>query len=328
MFPFFRAILLLVVTPLLAEAADTARETKALNQAVPWQGYEKLIVRGRNGGIEVSKGTNPAVSLTGEMYATAESRSQAAERLARLELRTGPDPDDAKALRIELIVPEDLKSTGCGMKLLLKLPVECSADIETSNGSITAAHVKGAVLLSTSNGGIQINDVHEADLSLNTSNGAISVTNADGKLDADTSNGKIEISSFKGPCDLSTSNGPIEANTSEGDLVAKSSNGKIDVTAVPGHKGKIDLKTNNNSINIAVSPSFAAAFDLKTKNGRLKIDMPEGKVQYKNQQKPLGYEKDDKELKKLPDTLAGTLNGGGGKITAQTSNGSITIRAR
>ena len=137
----------------------------------------------------------------------------------------------------------------------------------------------------------------------------------EGDLVADTSNGRIIVDTIDGDCRLDTSNGDIEARRkSAGAFGATSSNGRITVEAAPGLDGQIVLKTSNGKIVAELPADISGLLDLHTSNGRIITNLD-------------GVTLTDPHWSKH--SIEAKMNGGGaGRVSARTSNGSITLNCR
>lgn len=152
-----------------------------------------------------------------------------------------------------------------------------------------------------------------ADVRLNfdTSGGSISVK---GEMSADvrcdTSGGSIKVDGSSGSLNLDTSGGSISVGRALGALNADTSGGSINVDYVGPNASKVNLDTSGGSINVGVDAS--GNFDLvaDTSGGRVSVSgLPFSAV-------------------KLSHTHAsGKINAGGASLRADTSGGSITVKA-
>ncbi|MFT3828396.1 MAG: hypothetical protein QM691_01690 [Opitutaceae bacterium] len=146
-------------------------------------------------------------------------------------------------------------------------------------------------------------------LDLDTSGGSISVAGEmTASVRADTSGGSIDVEA--GPeLSLDTSGGSIRVRRALGQLRADTSGGSITVDFVDAKATDVNLDTSGGSIQVNVDP--AAKLDIvgDTSGGRVRVDGFANFVVEK---------KDD-------DHVAGRLNGGGGRLRADTSGGGIRI---
>jgi hypothetical protein len=150
------------------------------------------------------------------------------------------------------------------------------------------------------------------DLDIHTSNGAIDVAVARGMAALRTSNGEIKVTDFDGELDVKTSNGQIRLRDVAGDAItAVTSNGAIVVSLTRASRPFIKAHSSNGSIDIEVPPEVAAEVSLHTSNGSVSRELGGFRV--------TSIESSRRRVKAV-------LNGGGGRIEAETSNGGIRLR--
>jgi len=205
--------------------------------------------------------------------------------------------------------------------------------VKTSSGTITAEDIKGPAQLTTSYGSVTCNGFSAGDIKLRSSSGTIRLTNASfGDCDAHTSYGSIDAEELKGDsiklhsdsgsigvtnasveaADMSTSYGRITCRQiTTNELTARSGSGNLDVTCSDAAPPDItaNLVTSYGSIDFTPPPGFAGQVDLSTSYGSVRTDRPittSGQLSKKR--------------------LQGTIGQGNGKLSLQTSSGSINLK--
>jgi DUF4097 and DUF4098 domain-containing protein YvlB len=141
-----------------------------------------------------------------------------------------------------------------------------------------------------------------------TVNGGVSATGTRGRAHLETTNGGLFVKDVQGDMVMETVNGGIDVHRSAGALRAESTNGAIeaDLTGLPADS-ELHLSTTNGGISIRLPRDARLSIDAGTTNGRVRSDLPiEGGQPGKH-------------------SLKGDLNGGGGRLSAHTTNGSIEI---
>ena len=142
---------------------------------------------------------------------------------------------------------------------------------------------------------------------LNTSGGSLSIEDLTGDLNARTSGGSINVGNIIGDVKLRTSGGSIKTDNISGDLNAHTSGGSINVTIDKQLKDDAKLTTSGGSITAYLMSDIKVDLKASTSGGRVKSDFDiDGKV------------------KKM--SVKGSINGGGPKLTLNTSGGSIKIK--
>jgi hypothetical protein len=129
------------------------------------------------------------------------------------------------------------------------------------------------------------------------------------RLVAETVNGAITLRGVEGDFVASTVNGGIRVEDARGRLDASTTNGSIDVAmAEVAPDADLEFSTTNGAVSVTLPEDVRTDLRLRTTNGGIKVDFPiEATTQSRRR-------------------LDATLNGGGGSLRVQTTNGSIRIR--
>jgi hypothetical protein len=151
----------------------------------------------------------------------------------------------------------------------------------------------------------------DARLDLDTSGGGITVGgHRTAAVKADTSGGPIDVDGGAGDLDLDTSGGGIHVGRALGRLRADTSGGGITVEYVGADATSVLLDTSGGGIEVGVDRAARLDVTASTSGGSVSIE---------------GLPFTSQVLRRS--RASGTLNGGGGRLTADTSGGSIRIRA-
>ncbi len=182
-------------------------------------------------------------------------------------------------------------------------PKEMSTDLKTSGGHIEAKNLEG-------------------DQTIATSGGHLNLENLKGKIEAKTSGGHIDLLNMEGDLDVRTSGGHISANTVAGTLQAKTSGGHIKLSDI---SGSIKAATSGGSItaNLNTIDQFV---DLKTSGGNVDLSIPDNigvDLQLKGTFVHGTFNNFSGEMEN--NEVDGKLNGGGPKVTARTSGGTVRL---
>lgn len=147
-------------------------------------------------------------------------------------------------------------------------------------------------------------------LDLDTSGGPITVRGertADVKVN--TSGGSITVDGGRATFDLDTSGGPIRVGRALGNVRAETSGGSIMVDYVGPTATEVSLDTSGGGIRVGIDRAAKLDISASTSGGSVDVEN-------------LPF-----ETRTIGRTRAvGSINGGGGKLTAETSGGSIEIR--
>jgi len=150
-------------------------------------------------------------------------------------------------------------------------------------------------------------------LDLDTSGGSITARgDRTASLSADTSGGSITIDGGRGTMTLDTSGGGIRVGQVLGTLRAETSGGGITVEYVGASATDVSLDTSGGSITVGVDRTAKLNLTADTSGGSVDID-------------GLDFRTEGRSLRRSH--ASGTINGGGGRLSAETSGGSIHIRA-
>jgi len=129
-------------------------------------------------------------------------------------------------------------------------------------------------------------------------------------LEASTVNGRLDLDGVEGRLRLSTVNGSIHARDLAGAVRASTVNGAIEaeMRRVPDG-ADLALHTTNGGIDLALPADVRASVEVSTTNGSVASDFPL-----------------ERTGRWGPKRMHGDLNGGGGRIRLETTNGGVAIR--
>ncbi len=182
-------------------------------------------------------------------------------------------------------------------------PKESVSNLRTSGGSIELENLIGEQSARTSGGSVRAEGI-KGDINLKTSGGSITINDVQGDVDANTSGGRISVENVSGDIDVRTSGGSISLESVEGSVEASTSGGSIRAS-IPEPSDFINLRTSGGSITIEVPRD--RGYDLDLDGNRVRADLRNF----------------DGEIER--DEVRGSLNGGGIRIKARTSGGSVRL---
>lgn len=143
---------------------------------------------------------------------------------------------------------------------------------------------------------------------LDNTNGGLRLVGTRGRAELETVNGGVTVERTEGDVRVETTNGGITVIQAAGTLEASTTNGAI-TAQLDRVDGDIDLETTNGSVTLKVPRDLRANLDVSTWNGGIHSDLD---VQ--------GGEKTRRHL-------SGEVNGGGGLLKVETTNGGVRIEA-
>lgn len=239
--------------------------------------------------------------------------------------------------------------------------VEGTLSLRTSGGDVTARNVVGDAELKTSGGDIEIGDV-DGELEAHTSGGDISTGKIQKDLDAKTAGGDISVGDVGGYADVSTAGGDIELGkvsgtaslkTAGGDIVLQSATGRVTAQTAGGDieleniSGSIDAETAGGDIIAELLPSGNRGSSLDTAGGDIELFIPdnakatiEARIRirggwgdddyrghdYEDYDVYSDFEPTQKDRTDRGVNAMFKLNGGGERISLETTNGDIYIK--
>lgn len=192
------------------------------------------------------------------------------------------------------------------VSFIVYTPREMSTDLKTSGGHIETRGLRGNQKISTSGGHLELANLRGM-VDARTSGGHIEINDIEGEVTARTSGGHIDVENAEGSLNVRTSGGHIDLIGISGTVEASTSGGSI--TAELTNIGQFaNLRTSGGNVNITVPEGIGLDLDLRGSRVRTRLENFSGKVER--------------------DEVEGTINGGGPKIAARTSGGSVSISFR
>ncbi|MCG8372905.1 MAG: DUF4097 domain-containing protein [Balneolales bacterium] len=183
-------------------------------------------------------------------------------------------------------------------------PIRAAYDMNTSGGSIRMVNLSGDQGAKTSGGSITAERI-SGDIELKTSGGSITIEEVEGSVEANTSGGRIRAEDITGDLNVKTSGGSITLDNVSGNVDAATSGGSIDAEIV-NPEDYIELRTSGGSITVSVPENLG--YDIDLDGNRVRADLKNFNGEYER------------------DEMVGTMNGGGTRLKARTSGGSVTLR--
>jgi DUF4097 and DUF4098 domain-containing protein YvlB len=182
-------------------------------------------------------------------------------------------------------------------------PRNMSTELETSGGHITSRGITGNQTIKTSGGHIELAQV-EGTINAKTSGGHITISDAKGDLKAGTSGGHINVNNSEGSLQVKTSGGHIELANVNGSVKASTSGGSIQANLNSISKS-VELRTSGGNIDVRIPENTALDLNLRGNYVDADIQNFSGQIDFNE--------------------VKGILNGGGPKLTAKTSGGTVKL---
>ena len=272
-------------------------------------------VETKNGGVAVRcspERTSTHIEIT--RFARGSTMEEAEKHASMVELEIGRSDETPDRLLVVAHVPDELRRYSAGASFEISMPPRIDVDVGTSNGAVTVEGAQGDVDITTSNGAVEIRQV-QGDVSATTKNGRVVAADVTGDVVLETSNGAMELERIEGTSlKAKTSNGRITATDLSCAPTLRTKNGAIRlVSASLPDMPQVEAVTSNGSVYLEIPASVKADLSLQTSSGH--IDKHLGALTLSN-------------VSQSKRSFEATLNGGGGRIDVETSNGSITFRTR
>lgn len=184
------------------------------------------------------------------------------------------DKIEANAILNELVEVEQSEN-------MLRVGVEQRRGAKLSLEIFLPNDIMNNLIVKTSNGAINIEDIQVNGAKLETFNGAISISDVKGSdVYCHTSNGRVKIEGSKiEALYAKTTNGPIRIDGILGKVKCYTSNGGIRYTAEEAREGELYLETKNGPIEVKLPiEGLAVQGDLTTNYGRLDCTLPKMEI--------------------------------------------------
>ena len=195
------------------------------------------------------------------------------------------------------------KNNNVSISFTVYTPRDMSTDLNTSGGHIKSRGLSGNQQISTSGGHLEL-------------------ANLKGTIEARTSGGHIDIADIEGDIDARTSGGHIDVQNSEGALRVRTSGGHIDLANV---NGTIEAATSGGGISADIV-SVGEFVDLRTSGGNVEISVPSNlglNLNLRGSYVSTNLQNFSGEVER--NKVSGQLNGGGAKVSARTSGGTVSL---
>jgi putative adhesin len=211
-------------------------------------------------------------------------------------------------------------------KYAITVPAQFNAQIKTAGGGVVITDLTGDVKAGTSGGGFKFTRLHggldgetsggsirvadcEGSLKVSTSGGGIDVSGGSGNLEGSTSGGSVNVRDFRGPAHVETSGGGINLENVTGRVNGSTSGGSISARLSAPAAEEVRFETSGGGVTVHVPESWAFDLDAATSGGGVSSDLPVTVVG-----------------KTEPNSLKGSVNGGGKSMFLRTSGGSIRVK--
>jgi len=178
------------------------------------------------------------------------------------------------------------------IRVEIRVPRESDLDLHTGDGSVKIDYVTGRIKVDTGDGQISAQDL-KGEIRMHTGDGRIDGAGFDGSLNADTGDGQIRVHGRFDALQLRTGDGSIEAAAEAGSAVAQD----------------WSISTGDGNIHLSIPPNANAELRAHTGDGRVRIDLP--------------FTVSGTQSRTV---IRGKIGAGGGIVSLETGDGSITVQ--
>ncbi len=144
-------------------------------------------------------------------------------------------------------------------------------------------------------------------VNVDTRNGAVGVENMTRNITIMTRNGKVGVHGGGDTLSIDTRNGAVDVESPAHHVTIVTRNGSIDARMTSSGEIEGRIETRNGQVNIDLADGASSEIHVNTRNGSIKTQANLANVQVED------------------DMLRGTLGAGGGQLSIETRNGSVTL---
>ncbi len=183
---------------------------------------------------------------------------------------------------------------------------------------------KTVIFAESTHGRINIKDIKN-DIDVRTTHGRINLENITGEIEAETTHATIVIEDSEGRINAQTTHAQLLLKDVVSDyILGTTTHGRIDAEFTPSSNGKYEFETSHSNIEVYVPEGSKLDVDVRTKLSRFStdFDLDEFDIPSRNRSsRSRRYDRDDDI-----DRFSGRLNGGGARLTLETSHGRISLK--
>jgi len=268
-----------------------------------------------SGGITVTPSDEPQVRVTVRQTVEATDEKAAEKLLAGLDVSLEQSAADVVVLKIH---PRHAVRwtwqnwSPASLAIEIRTPHSCHLDLQSQEGAITVAALKGNVRARTAAGTIFIGEI-DGEIAATNGRGDISITACNGPLKLLAKNGNVLIGRSGARAELSAVDGLIEVQAARGPVIARGNRTDIKVSFVHPLQEASDLNADGGDVTVGFDPRSAATLNARaSKFGSVRVrDLTITPVKGKSGDS----------------ALTGTLNGGGPLIKIRASGGNVRLNA-
>jgi DUF4097 and DUF4098 domain-containing protein YvlB len=209
-----------------------------------------------------------------------------------------------------------LQSRGGDSRFEVTVPFGVQIIARSQSGDITIRDTRGAVEAHATAGDLQIEGV-DGRLDVNTLSGALTARDVTGDADIVTTSGDVKVFNLTGSADIGTVSGDVELRGVTGKTVrAKTTSGDVRFDGLIDAAGRYEFGTHSGDVELHVQRDASAQLTVSTWSGGITSDFP---ITLRPGDHAIGTA--------VGKRYTFEIGGGGGRITAETFSGDITLAA-
>ena len=210
----------------------------------------------------------------------------------------------------------------------IKAPAYVLLDLEGVDGDVSIEQWGNDISMNTVDGNIEMDEVEAQTVNVESVDGDISLTGitadiecktVDGNIELEgvvdtncrckTVDGDVEIDQASGSFDVISVDGDIEMrNITANAISGKTSDGRFALDLLQSDNLDASVRTGDGDVRVRLARGISLTLDVKTGDGRIRTDLS-----------PVS------DLTTDDDVFRGSINGGDGRLSIRTGDGSVTI---
>ncbi len=207
--------------------------------------------------------------------------------------------------------------------------------VRTAGGDITFKNLSGSGEISTAGGSVTVGSAARS-LRISTAGGNIQVGKGIREVQLSTAGGNIKVGSIQGTAAMNTAGGSISLSSGRGTIQASTSAGNVSLEKV---EGSVSARSAAGNVSVALDPSVGESSSLATSAGNIVLTIAEScraTIQVRTRGPVMGNDDEDFIRSDYPlvrpegSRRSGEgevlLNGGGHRISLETTIGTIEIK--
>lgn len=262
--------------------------TQTLRKTFPVPPGGRLQVRADRGSIRIEAVDRQDVEVEVFLQVRTSDAGEAEKILAAAEMEFSTEGSELR-LNARWNLDEDWPEVE--LRFSINLPARFHLDLATRGGDVEVSDIEGDVVAVAHGGSLVLGRI-QGTVQAETTGGSIRVAGCSGKARIRSRGGRIRLDDVGDVIDAASQGGDISARLS----------------AAPGRGGQ--LSTTGGSLEVLVPESTGLDVDASVIGGRIRSDLPI-----------------DATAQARSNSLAGSVNGGGAKLSLRAVGGNMTLKA-